>query len=100
MIEVLQEILTSPRGLPPDDLEGHFDNIYYLGNAFPASGDTYKLEIAKMIAVRLGALIIELMNPVWDRQRESIKQVVKGKSGQFVNGERIADALTVSAIMH
>ena len=76
LIEVLQEILTSARGLSPDDLERH---VYYLGNAFPVPGDTYKLEIAKMIAVKWGAQIIELMNPVWDRQRESIKQVVEGK---------------------
>ena len=79
LIEVLQEILTSAKGLPPDDLERHFDNVYYLGNAFPVPGDTYKLEITKMIAVKWGAQIIELMNPVWDRQRESIKQVVEGK---------------------
>ena len=32
-----------------------------------------------MIAVKWGAQIIKLMNPVWDRQRESIKQVVEGK---------------------
>ena len=73
MIEVLQEILTSAKGLPPDDLERHFDNIYYLGNAFSVPANTYKLEIAKMIAVKWGAQIIELVNPVWDRQRESIK---------------------------
>ena len=79
LIEVLQEIFTSARGLSPDDLGRHFDNIYYLGNGFPDPGDTYKLEISKMIAVKWGAQIIELMNPVWDRQRESIKQVVEGK---------------------
>ena len=93
LIEILQEVLT--RRLSPDDLERHFDNVYYLGNAFPVSGNTYKLEIAKMIAVKWGDRIIGLMNPVWHRQRESWKE----KSEQFANRGRIADALAVSSIM-
>ena len=104
LIEVLQEVLTSARGLSPDDLEWHFDNVYYLGNAFPVSGNTYKLEIAKMIAVKWGGggggRIIGLMNPVWHRQRESKeRESWKEKSGQFANRGRIADALAVSSIM-
>ena len=47
LIEVLQEILTSARGLSPEDLERHFDNVYYLGIAFPVPEDTYKLKLQK-----------------------------------------------------
>ena len=79
LIGALREILTSAKDLELKELEVHFDSIYYLGNIFPVPGDTYKLEISKMISVKWGCQIIELMNPVWKRQMESIKQVLEGK---------------------
>ena len=79
LIRALQEVLTSAKDLELKELEVHFDSIYYLGNIFPVPGDTYKLEIAKMIAVKWGFQIIELMNPVWERQIKSIEQVLEGK---------------------
>ena len=86
LIGALREILTSAKDLELKELEVHFDSIYYLGNIFPVHGDAYKLEIAKMIAVKWEFQIIELMNPVWERQIESIKQAMEGK--KWVTCER------------
>ena len=52
LIEVLREVFASGRGLAPEEVGNHFDGICYLVNLFPVLGDTYKLEIAKMMAFK------------------------------------------------
>ena len=82
LTEALREVLTSAKGLAMGDLGRYYDDIYYLGNQFPFTGDNHRLDIAKMISVKWGARIIELMTHVWERQKESIKQVLEGKKWQ------------------
>ena len=51
-------------------------NIRFLGDQYSEAQD--KLTIAKSLADKWGGAIIEMLNLVWERQKEAIQQVMKG----------------------
>ena len=76
LIDTLQKILNGRRNLSGEKFGEYYKNIYFLGDQYSEAHD--KLTIAKGLVDKWGDAIIEMLNPVWERQKQPIQQVMKG----------------------
>ena len=76
LIDTLQKIFNGRRNLSGEKFDEYCKNICFLGDQYSEAQD--KLTIAKSLADKWGDIIIEMLNPVWERQKKAIQQVMKG----------------------
>ena len=77
LTETLRKILTGHRNHSGEKAEEYYKDIYFLGDQYAETHDN--LTIAKSLVDKWGDAIIQMLNPVWERQKEVIQQVMKGR---------------------